>query len=520
MANGLLGMIAAPQLADIGGSFRAGRQNALATAMNMQAMRQQQQAMQQQAQMAPLQRQQAQLGIEQGQLGLQQAQQAQRSNLIKESVIDAVAAFSMPFDKRVDFLKRVAPKYEANPIIQEGFEKTAKMGEKEQTVDLLKTIQAGAASGILPQAPKPEKDERLTRLLVDAGFKKGTPKFREKLLELIEKEGRGQTISIDTGEKAESSFAKQLGKKQAETFSAQEESMIGVVESLRQVDEARKLLDEGVITGFGANFLLGMGKALKQIGINNFDDAIANTEAFAASQAKQVAQIIKAFGAGTGLSDADREYALKAAAGDKTMDESAIRKILDINEKAYKNSIAHFNKRFDKLPDDLKALSSRIELPGPVQQQPVQQQPVQQQPVQQQPVQQQPVQQQPVQQQPVQQQPVQQQPGQQQPVQQPEQQPVTNVVFAQHPTFGDITDEKLQQVANDTGESVDDIKNRLNNQVVIPNHPTFGNITEESIQKTMKKHGVSRQEVIDRMLQQMQQSGFNQQQMLQSIGVQ
>jgi hypothetical protein len=44
--------------------------------------------------------------------------------------------------------------------------------------------------------------------------------------------------------------------------------------------------------------------------------------------------LIKQFGAGTGLSNADREYAEKMAGGQITLTESALRKIIDINDRA------------------------------------------------------------------------------------------------------------------------------------------------------------------------------------------
>ena len=61
--------------------------------------------------------------------------------------------------------------------------------------------------------------------------------------------------------------------------------------------------------------------------------------------AQNVGKLIKQFGAGTGLSDADREYATKMAGGLITVDEKAIRKILDINDKAAQNVIRLHNKR-------------------------------------------------------------------------------------------------------------------------------------------------------------------------------
>lgn len=57
----------------------------------------------------------------------------------------------------------------------------------------------------------------------------------------------------------------------------------------------------------------------------------------------QVGQIIKQFGAGTGLSDADREYAEKIVGGKITLNEGAIRRLIYINEKAHKNVINRYN---------------------------------------------------------------------------------------------------------------------------------------------------------------------------------
>jgi hypothetical protein len=60
--------------------------------------------------------------------------------------------------------------------------------------------------------------------------------------------------------------------------------------------------------------------------------------------AANTGNLIKQFGAGTAISDADRAYATKAAAGEITMDETAIRKVLDINDRAARNVIAKHNK--------------------------------------------------------------------------------------------------------------------------------------------------------------------------------
>jgi hypothetical protein len=133
--------------------------------------------------------------------------------------------------------------------------------------------------------------------------------------------------------------------------------------SLISSNTAIDLLNEGIITGTGANFLVATGKALQRVGINFSEDAVENTEAFVANQAKQVAQIIKAFGAGTGLSDADREYAEKAAAGKITASEKSIRRIIDINQRASMNVIQEFNTDIGKLPKGVAPYDLTIETP-------------------------------------------------------------------------------------------------------------------------------------------------------------
>ena len=59
-----------------------------------------------------------------------------------------------------------------------------------------------------------------------------------------------------------------------------------------------------------------------------------------------VGQLIKQFGAGTGLSDADREFAMQMAGGKITLTEQALRKILDINDKAANRVIDTHNRKY------------------------------------------------------------------------------------------------------------------------------------------------------------------------------
>ena len=169
------------------------------------------------------------------------------------------------------------------------------------------------------------------------------------------KEGGAQWAKIGTGREGPlatanidgaggDKFYESLNKKLGESFDEEMVAAEGLVKSLESQKEALKLIDNGIITGFGAKFLLGFGSATNQIGLTD-DETVANTQAYMANQATQVAQIIKAFGAGTGLSDADRIYAERAAGGDITMDEAAIRKIIFLNNKYSRMGIEKYNKK-------------------------------------------------------------------------------------------------------------------------------------------------------------------------------
>lgn len=137
-------------------------------------------------------------------------------------------------------------------------------------------------------------------------------------------------------------FAKESGQEGSKNLFAQRQLATDAVVSLQGIDEARKLLDAGMATGKFANFEVGLGATLNELGISYKQDAVENAQAFTAAQSKQVASIIKAFGAGTGLSDADREFAVKAAGGDITFNEKSIRRVLDINERASRNVLKRY----------------------------------------------------------------------------------------------------------------------------------------------------------------------------------
>lgn len=152
-------------------------------------------------------------------------------------------------------------------------------------------------------------------------------------------------VEVNTGE----SFWKQFGTGQAKFLTEQQDKATEAATAIGVIHDMRANLDKGMITGAGANAALNFGRVLSKAGFQAAQDPVANTQAYAAESGNLVGQIIKQFGSGTGLSDADREYAKQIAAGDVSLDEKALRRLLDIREKANRIIIQRYNKRAEQV---------------------------------------------------------------------------------------------------------------------------------------------------------------------------
>jgi len=163
-------------------------------------------------------------------------------------------------------------------------------------------------------------------------------------------------VPVNIDQKQESAFATGLGKGQAERIINSQIAAKDAASIIDTVKTGRDIMKSGMITGAGADFLVNLNQGLKTAGIDfGKADAAANSQAFAANMAGNVGKLIKQFGAGTGLSDADRTFATDMAGGRISLDEKAINRILNINEKAARNTIAQHNK-------DVKGIKTNIPL--------------------------------------------------------------------------------------------------------------------------------------------------------------
>jgi hypothetical protein len=137
-------------------------------------------------------------------------------------------------------------------------------------------------------------------------------------------------------------FSEALGEtaaKRLDDFRSKADSAVSSLQNSQQL--APLLNDPKFISGTLANARLAVAKAA---GID-----VSATEAYFAGVGQQVAERITAFGAGTGLSDADREFAKKIAAGEETLSVDSIRRIIRINDKSAQNVIDRYNKEREML---------------------------------------------------------------------------------------------------------------------------------------------------------------------------
>lgn len=153
-------------------------------------------------------------------------------------------------------------------------------------------------------------------------------------LSSLDKEAAAKAALAAAGESGKAIVAR-LDKMYEDAQSSQTE--------IQAISEAEKLLDQGVIAGTAGDIRLTFGRALATMGIGSGDE-VARTDAYLAATAGLVAKVIKEFGAGTGLSDADREYAAKMAAGQIQLTPQSMKNILGIRRRAANAVIERYNK--------------------------------------------------------------------------------------------------------------------------------------------------------------------------------
>ena len=192
-----------------------------------------------------------------------------------------------------------------------------------------------------------EAEERADQIELDSliaqhGKEEGARRFAElkkKRKAEIERAGREETALAGA-------VGKDLAAQTAESYSQAKNAR----KTISVMEDSLRLLNEGVTTGSFADARHSIAKFLHTAGLVDSPE-VANTDAFIANSAKNTLAILGTgeLGAGTGLSDADREFAAKVAAASIQLDEMAVRRILEINAKASKLKMERHNSKLDWL---------------------------------------------------------------------------------------------------------------------------------------------------------------------------
>jgi len=125
------------------------------------------------------------------------------------------------------------------------------------------------------------------------------------------------------------------------------------VTSIESIDTSLDNLDN-MFTGYGATFRMDVARAARVAGIDLAEvDQIENTEQYASLAGARVADYITNLGAGTGLSDADRDFAKEVVAGKIEMSPKTMRRLLTIIRKQNVRTISQYNSLRDGVEDKL-----------------------------------------------------------------------------------------------------------------------------------------------------------------------
>lgn len=146
-------------------------------------------------------------------------------------------------------------------------------------------------------------------------------------------------------------ISSKLRDKATDNFFVANEKALSAQKILEINANSRSLMEEGIITGAGANFLSGMASIGVQLGIvpQGVEDTLIATQTFMAERGKQVLALLGSgdVGAGTGISDKDVAFMKEVAGQQITLNKETLARIMSIEEKAARNAIATSNSRLE-----------------------------------------------------------------------------------------------------------------------------------------------------------------------------
>jgi len=148
-------------------------------------------------------------------------------------------------------------------------------------------------------------------------------------------------------------MADELSKIGAKNFAEAHESARLAADALGSVNRTLPTIDN-MFTGAGAELKLNISRYTRAFGVDVVDPStITDTEAYIAESGRRVAQYITNLGAGTGLSDADREYAKQVVAGNITVDATSLKRLLGVIKQNAQQTITNYSKTRTNIEKEL-----------------------------------------------------------------------------------------------------------------------------------------------------------------------
>ena len=163
---------------------------------------------------------------------------------------------------------------------------------------------------------------------------------------------------------AQIQFARRAGTEAATELNAGSEAASTARAAVEASDRQLELLDQGIITGFAAPVRLEIARGVQFLTGREIP-SIGRTDQFVGEAGRAVAEYITNLGAGTGLSDADRNFALQVVGGQINVDENALRRLVTIVRDTSARSIRSYNQRRATILQD-QPESTRRFAPPPV----------------------------------------------------------------------------------------------------------------------------------------------------------
>ena len=199
----------------------------------------------------------------------------------------------------------------------------------------------------LAQAGQSQSTADLDYRAKQAGLKEGTDEYRQ----FYASGGRGPLVQNNIGGGTDAQiFTQMQGSAQAAQAAAT---------GMSSLQEAKQAVNGGIISGAFADQRLGLQKVASLLGAGDVN-AITNTETFRSAIAPQVSAMLKSTVGTTQISNADREFAEKAAGGSISLDSRSISKLIDIMERGNRGILDQYGKQLDAVyPDNGKFTRER-----------------------------------------------------------------------------------------------------------------------------------------------------------------